>query len=97
MTLPWLICYNRNMDYVWFILIILALCGAWYTVNRFDKKAKARNREEAYRVLDLENPTEKEMKDALKGVHLYTGRYRKDKEFVDLRNKLSDKMNKLGM
>ena len=90
-------CYKRHMDYLWFVLMILALCGAWYLVNRFDKRAKSRNREEAYRVLDLENPSEKELKDAIRGIHIYTGKWRKDKEFVELRNKLSDRMNKLGM
>jgi hypothetical protein len=79
------------MDYLWFILMIAALAGAWILVNRFDKRAKERSRREAYRVLDLENPTEQEVKEALRGLSLYGGRLRKDKEFSELKNRLARK------
>ena len=79
------------MDYLWFILMIAALVGAWILVNRFDKRAKERSRREAYRVLDLENPTRKEVLEALRGLSLYGGRLRKDKEFAELKTRLSRK------
>ena len=79
------------MDYLWFILMIAALVGAWILVNRFDKRAKERTRREAYRVLDMESPTDQEVKEALRGLSLYGGRLRKDKEFTELKDRLVQK------
>ena len=84
------------MDYVWLAVMILLLIGVMFLVRRFDKKAKAVNREEAYRVLDLQNPSEKELKNAIKGLHLYVGRIRKDKEFVALKERLVKKLYPAG-
>lgn len=82
------------MDYLWFIIMIVVLVGAWILVNRFDKRAKQRYRRDAYRVLDLDNPSDAEVKDVLRGLALYGGRVRKDKEFVELIKKISLKMRR---
>lgn len=80
------------MDYVWFALIVLALIGAWLLVNRIDRRAKERYRRDAYRILDKEDPTEKEVKDTLRGLSLYGGRLKKDKEFDELKKRLYRKL-----
>ncbi len=82
------------MDYIWFILMVLVLVGAWILVNRIDKRAKERYRREAYRILDTENPTEKELKDTLRGLSLYGGRMKKDKEFEELKKRLAGKIKR---
>ena len=75
------------MDYVWFALIVLALIGAWMLVNRIDRRAKERYRRDAYRILD-----KKEVKDTLRGLSLYGGRLKKDKEFDELKKRLYRKL-----
>lgn len=84
------------MDYVWFSILVLVLVGSLIFIKYLDRKAKARNREEAYRVLDLPNPSEKDLKNAIQGLHLYGGRLRKDKEFVDLKERLAKKASSTG-
>ncbi len=82
------------MDYVWFILMVLVLVGAWILVNRIDKRAKERYRRDAYRILDMEDPSEKELKDTLRGLSLYGGRIKRDKEFEELKKRLSSKFRR---
>lgn len=82
------------MDYVWFVLMVLVLVGAWILVNRIDKRAKERYRREAYRILDMDNPTEKELKDTLRGLSLYGGRMKKDKEFEELKKRIAGKIKR---
>jgi len=80
------------MDYLWFILIVAVLIGLWWLTKRFDRAAKERWRRDAYRLLDLENPSQEEVKKVMKGLLLYGGRLRQDKEFLTLRQRLSKKL-----
>jgi hypothetical protein len=73
---------------------VLVLVGAWVLVNRIDKRAKERYRRDAYRILDTENPTEKELKETLRGLSLYGGRIKKDQEFEELKRRLSSKFKR---
>jgi lipase chaperone LimK len=84
------------MDYVWFVLIIAALAGLWWLTKKFDCRAKNRYRLEAYRLLDKEDASEEEIKKVLKGLLLYGGRVRQDKEFLTLRQRLSKKLETLS-
>jgi hypothetical protein len=84
------------MDYVIFAIIILALGGMLFLVNRMDKSAKNKYRKEAYTLLESPSPDTKEIKKTLKGLSLYGGRWRKDKEFVQLIKRLSEKLDKIN-
>jgi len=83
------------MDYFYFALIILVLIGAFYLLNRLDKKSKNSHKKEAYRLLDEPNASKEEIIKNIKMLRLYGGRWRKDKEFVQLVERLVDKLKKI--
>jgi hypothetical protein len=83
------------MDYFYFALIILVLAGAWFLLNRMDKRTKNQHKKEAYRLLDTPDASKKEIEKTIKMLRLYGGRFRKDKEFIQLVNKLIDRLNKM--
>lgn len=83
------------MDYAIFILIILALIAVFYFLRRNEKKTKNKHKIAAYRVLDAPNPTPQEIVNAIKMLRLYGGTWRKDKEFVELVNRLRDRLAKI--
>lgn len=83
------------MDWVIFALIVLALVGAWILLNRMDKRAKNTYKKDAYRLLDTDTCSLNEVKKCIKMLRLYGGRFRKDKEFVQLINKLIDKLDRM--
>jgi len=76
------------MDYLFFILIILALVLIIVLLNRTEKRIKARIKKTAYGLLETARPTPKEMKDTIKGLRLYGGRWFKDKECAQLVQRL---------
>ncbi len=81
------------MEYLWFILIMIVLLLAIVGLNRMDKREKNKYRKAAYTLLETVNPDSKEIKNIIKGLRLYGGRWRKDKEFVQLIKRLQDKLN----
>lgn len=81
------------MDYVYFILVILFFGFLLYLISRFDRKVKNRHRKTAYSLLEMDNPDPKEVKNTIKGLHLYGGRWRKNKEFQQLIMRLHDKLD----
>ena len=81
------------MDYVVFFLIIVALVLIIYLLSRVEKRTKLNYKKNAYELLEGVNPTPKEIKDAIKGLRLYGGRLRKDKECVELVKRLAEKLN----
>ena len=83
------------MDYLFFILIILALVAASYFLRRSDKKTKNKYKIAAYRLLDAPNPARDEIVNTIKFLRLYGGRLFKDKEFVELVKRLTDRLNKI--
>ncbi len=76
------------MDYFIFILIILALVGTIFVLNRIEKGIKARYKKAAYGLLETNQPDPKEIKDTIKGLRLYGGRWFKDKECIQLVDRL---------
>jgi hypothetical protein len=76
------------MDYFYFILIILALVAAFIFLQRSDKKTKNRHKVDAYKLLDSPNPAPEEIVKTIKFLRLYGGRWRKDKEFLQLVERL---------
>lgn len=82
-------------DYFIFILIVLALAAAWWLLNRFDKRTKNKYKKDAYRLLDTQDASKEEIIKTIKMLRLYGGRFRKDKEFVQLVERLITKLDKI--
>ena len=72
------------------VMIVLAV--AWWLLRRMDQHAKFKNRDRAYQLLDMENPPVREMKTIIRNLQLYGGRLRRNKEFHQLRQRLSEKL-----
>jgi hypothetical protein len=83
------------MDVFIFVILILALAGGWYLLNRMDKRTKNKHKMDAYRLLDTPTASKQEIKQTIKMLRLYGGRFRKDKEFIQLVNKLIDRLDKM--
>ena len=83
------------MDYVYFIIIILALVAIIYFLNRSEKKTKNKHKKDAYRLLDTPNPDQREIISTIKCLRLYGGRWRKDQEFVELIKRLNMRLDKI--
>ena len=83
------------MEYVFFALLVVVLAGLVYILRRMDTRAKNKHRKAAYKLLEATDPGVKEIKDALKALHLYGGRWRRDKEFAELARRLADRLNKI--
>jgi hypothetical protein len=81
------------VDYLVFILIIVALILIIYFLNRIEKRTKLNFIKTAYRLLEVINPTPKEIRDTIKGLRLYGGRLRKDKECIQLVKRLLEKLD----
>ena len=82
------------MDYFYFILFVLALVAVLILLMRTDRRTRSKYKKTAYRLLETANPDSKEVKDTIKGLRLYGGRIRKDKESVQLVNRLLDKFDR---
>jgi hypothetical protein len=80
------------MDYVYIILFLLVLVAALVLLTRLDASSKKRYKHDAYRLLESANADLKKVKDTIKGLRLYGGRFRKDKECYQLIQKLQDKL-----
>jgi hypothetical protein len=80
------------MDYVYFILIILALVGGFIFLQRSDKRTKNKYKMDAYRLLDAPTPNPNEILKTIKFLRLYGGRWRKDKEFLQLIDRLIERL-----
>jgi hypothetical protein len=85
----------RRMDYFIFILIILVLCGIIYILNRFEKRIKTRFKKTAYGLLEDSNPDPKVVRETIRGLRIYGGRWFKDKECTQLVDRLVVKYNSL--
>jgi hypothetical protein len=80
-------------DILSFIGIVLALIVIIYLLRRNEKSTKNKHKLNAYRLLDEPNPSRKEIIKAIRLLRLYSGTFRKDKEFVELADRLSDRLN----
>jgi hypothetical protein len=88
-------CYKWGMG-VWDILsyigLMVVLAAAMYFIHRMDKSAKAKSRENAYRLLDMEDPPPRDLKRTIRDLSLYGGRLKRDKEFLQLKERLNRKL-----
>jgi hypothetical protein len=82
---------NRSMDYVYFILVILVMVAVFIFLMRLDKKAKNSYKTDAYDLLEMDSADPKHLKNCIRGLRLYSGRIKKDKEATELVRRLIDK------
>ena len=82
------------MDYLYFVLIIFALVAIIYLLGRSEKRLKNKYKKDAYRLLETPNPGRGEIIKTIKYLRLYGGRWRKDKEFIELVKRLVDILDK---
>ena len=80
-------------DVLTYLGVMVVLGGAWWFIKRMDGAAKDKSREKAYKLLEMDNPPAKEIKRTIRDLHLYGGRLKRDKEFVQLRVKLTQKLD----
>jgi hypothetical protein len=83
------------MDYVFFILFILALIAGFYFIRKSDIRTKNKYKLNGYHLLEEPHPDPKKIVETIKLLRLYGGRWRKDKEFVDLVRLLADRLNEI--
>ena len=83
------------MDYFVFILVIIFLIVIALILNRSQNRTRDKYKIDAYRLLETPAPSSKEVRDAVKGLKLYGGRWVKDKESIELVKRLRDKFGQL--
>ena len=83
------------MDYFYFGLIILGLVAIMYFLMRIEKGTKLKYKKTAYSLLENTKPGPQEIRDTIKGLRLYGGRWFKDKECTQLVERLQVKYNSL--
>jgi hypothetical protein len=86
---------DEFLSWLYFALIVLALVSAWYLLNRMDKRTKNKYKKDAYRLLDTPSASKQEVIKTIKMLRLYGGRFRKDKEFIQLVERLIEKLDKM--
>jgi hypothetical protein len=83
------------MDYLAFIIIIFILIVLIVILNRSQTRIKNRHKIDAYRLLETPSPSPREVKDTIRGLKLYGGRWFKDQESIELIKRLQDKFGEL--
>jgi hypothetical protein len=73
-----------------FILFILGLAAAYYLLHRSEVRTKNKCKMTAYKLLEEKNPDPKKIKEAIRMLNLYGGRFRRDQEFEQLIKLLAD-------
>jgi hypothetical protein len=80
------------MDYVYVALFVIVLVLALVGLTKMDAHSKKKYKRDAYRLLETSNVEIKKVKETIKGLRLYGGRWRKDKECQQLIERLQDKL-----
>jgi len=80
------------MEYFYFFLFIAFLVGVLILLTQMERRAKNRYRKAAYAMLEQPDPSSKDIKAVLKSLRLYGGRWRKDKEFMQLIARLEERL-----
>lgn len=83
------------IDILTFILIVLALVAALYLLHRSEVKTKNKYKLVAYNLLEEKNPDPEKVKETIKFLHIYGGRFRRDHEFGQLQILLTHLLNEI--
>jgi len=78
-----------------FILFILGMAAVYYLLHRSEVRTKNKHKMAAYKLLEEENPDPKKIKETIKMLNLYGGRFRRDQEFEQLIKLLADLLNEM--
>jgi hypothetical protein len=78
------------IDIISFILIFIALGAVIYLLHRSEVRDKNKHKLSAYNLLEEKNPDPKKVKDTIRILRLYGGRFRKDQECEQLEIHLND-------
>jgi hypothetical protein len=73
-------------------VFILVMALLLFGLNRLDARTRKKHKQTAYKLLEDTNPDIKKVRDTIKCLRLYGGRWKKDKECVLLVEKLQDKL-----
>jgi len=76
--------YAMDIYTIIFILFIFALVAAFYLLHRSEVRTKNKYKMTAYNLLEEKNPDPKKVKETIRLLHIYGGRFRKDPEFEQL-------------
>ena len=76
------------MEYLTFILIVLFLVFLLVFLSRIEKRTKNKWRKSAYDILEMDIPAKEDIIKTIKYLRIYGGRYRRDKEFIQLIERL---------
>lgn len=79
------------MEYFLFVLIIFVLVVAIFLISKIDARIRNKHKSDAYKLLETSDPYPKEVKDTIRGLRLYAGRWKKDKESLQLVKRLQEK------
>ena len=85
----------QAVDIVIFIVIFLALVGIFILLHRSERKSKNKCKITAYNLLEENNPDPKKVKDTIRLLRLYSGRFRRDQEFIQLVKMLQDLLSEI--
>jgi hypothetical protein len=80
------------MDVLYFGVFVLVLVLGLVGLSKLDAKTKKKYKQDAYKLLEDSGADIKKVKDTIKGLRLYGGRFHKDKECRILVQKLQDKL-----
>ena len=80
------------MDYIYLALFIIVLALLLFGLNKLDARTKKRHKQAAYKLLETSSPDAKEVKNMIKALRLYGGRWKKDKECIQLVERLQNKL-----
>lgn len=72
-----------------FVIVLVLLLGG---LSKLDTRTKKKHKQAAYKLLETSSPDAKEVKNTIKNLRLYGGRWRKDKECLQLIQRLQDKL-----
>lgn len=67
-----------------FILFIFALVAAYILLHRSEARTKNKCKITAYSLLEEQNPDPKKIKETIRLLNVYGGRFRRDQEFEQL-------------
>jgi predicted hydrolase (HD superfamily) len=85
----------QPVDIVVFIAIILVLVGVTVLLRRSEAKTKNKHKMTAYNLLEEKNPDPKKIKNTIRLLSLYGGRFRRDQEFDQLIRMLHDLLSEI--
>jgi hypothetical protein len=83
------------LNILFIVGLLLVLGGALYLLHRSDVRTKNKHKMTAYNLLEKKDADPKKIKETIKLLRLYGGRWRKDPEIISLAGLLSDMLNEI--